>query len=120
VLGPRNVSLVRAADVAPEVPARTWDGRLELLTVGRLEREKNPLLLVEALAELERMEPGRYHVTWVGRGPLQGDVLRLAERLGVRDRITLYGYVAFGEGLFELYRRANLFVHVLLRRACRW
>lgn len=111
---PITVSLVRAADVAPAVPARTWDGRLELLTVGRLEREKNPLLLVEALAELERAEPGRYHVTWVGRGPLEGDVLRLAERLGVRDRITLHGYVAFGEGLFELYRRAHLFVHVSL------
>lgn len=111
---PITVSLVRAADVAPDVPARSWDGRLELLTVGRLEREKNPLLLVEALAELERREPGRHHVTWVGRGPLEDDVLRLAERLGVRERITLRGYVAFGEELFQLYRRAHLFVHVSL------
>lgn len=111
---PITVSLVRAADVAPDVPPREWGGRLDLLTVGRLEREKNPLLLVEALAELERREPGRYHVTWVGRGPLERDVLGLAERLGVRERITLHGYVAFGEELFELYRRASMFVHVSL------
>ena len=111
---PITVSLVREADVVPDVPARVWDGPLALLTVGRLEREKNPLLLVEALAELERVEPGRYHLTWVGRGPLEADVLRLAERLGVRDRIALRGYVAFGEELFELYRRASLFVHVSL------
>jgi len=111
---PMTVSLVRAADVAPEVPARAWDGPIELLTVGRLEREKNPLLLVEALAELEREEPGRYRLTWVGRGPLEADVLTLAERRGVRERITFHGYVAFGEGLFSLYRTADMFVHVSL------
>lgn len=109
-----TVSLVRAADVAAWVPVRAWDGPIELLTVGRLEREKNPLLLVEALAELERAEPGRYRLTWVGRGPLEADVLALAERLGVRQSITFHGYVAFGEGLFDLYRGAHLFVHVSL------
>ncbi len=111
---PMTVSLVRAADVAPAVPQRVWDSSIELLTVGRLEREKNPLLLVEALAELERAEPGRYSLTWVGRGPLEADVLALAERLGVREKITFHGYVAFGERLFDLYRSAHMFVHVSL------
>lgn len=111
---PITVSLVRAVDVAPEVPVRPWDGPVALLTVGRLEREKNPLLLVEALAELERDEPGRHRLTWVGRGPLEADVLRRATQLGVRDRIALRGYVAFGEELFALYRQASMFVHVSL------
>lgn len=111
---PITVSLVRAADVAAEVPSRAWEGPLSLLTVGRLEREKNPLLLVEALAELERAEPGRYRLTWVGRGPLEADVLRRAAQLGVSDLITLEGYVPFGEELFELYRQASMFVHVSL------
>lgn len=111
---PITVSLVRAADVVAEAPARAWDGPVSLLTVGRLEREKNPLLLVDALAELERTEPGRYRLTWVGRGPLEAAVVRRADELGVRDRITLRGYVTFGEELFALYKRASMFVHVSL------
>ena len=59
-------------------------------------------------------EPGRYHLTWVGRGPLESDVLALAGRLGVLERITFHGYVAFGEELFDLYRKADMFVHVSL------
>ncbi len=111
---PMTVSLVRAHDVAAEPKSRDWGGTIELLTVGRLEREKNPLLLVETLAELQRRTPGRYRLTWVGRGPLEDDVLGHAGRLGVRDLIALRGYVPFGEELFAVYRNAHLFVHVSL------
>jgi glycosyltransferase involved in cell wall biosynthesis len=107
-------SVVRARDVAADVPARDWSGTIELLTVGRLETEKNPLLLVEALAELERKAPGRYRLTWVGRGPLEPAVRECARELGVDGLITLIGYVAFGAGLLDLYRRAHVFVHVSL------
>ena len=107
-------SVVRAGDVAPSVPQRNWDGTLELLTVGRLEAEKNPLLLVEALARLHRAAPGRYRLTWVGRGPLEDAVLGRAGALGVDGLITLIGYVPFGSQLLDLYRRAHLFVHVSL------
>jgi glycosyltransferase involved in cell wall biosynthesis len=107
-------SVVRAADLADEVPSRDWSGVLELLTVGRFETEKNPLLLVEALAQLERERPGRFHLTWVGRGPLEGDVMRRASDLGVDRLITLIGYVPFGPELLDLYRRSHVFVHVSL------
>ena len=111
---PMTVTLMRAADVAEAPADRDWSGTVELLTVGRLEQEKNPLLLVEALAELERGDPGRFHLTWLGRGPLEDEVLAAAERLGVRELITQRGYVPFGPELFELYRAAHLFVHVSL------
>jgi glycosyltransferase involved in cell wall biosynthesis len=107
-------SVVRAADLAPGPPERNWSGEVELLTVGRLEPEKNPLLLVEALARLERERPGRYRLTWVGRGPLDEVVRQRASELGVLDRIEFHGYVAFDGGLLDLYRRAHMFVHVSL------
>lgn len=111
---PVTISLVSEAEIPSAAPERDWSGTIELLTVGRIEREKNPLLLVEALARLERSSPGRYHLTWVGRGPLESDVRALAQRLGIADRISFRGYVPFGEELFDLYRRAHLFVHVSL------
>jgi glycosyltransferase involved in cell wall biosynthesis len=107
-------SLVRAADVVAEPPARAWDGELALLTVGRIDAEKNPFLLVEALAELERAWPGRFRLRWVGVGPLADEVRRRAAEAGVGDRFELPGYVPFGPELLELYRQAHLFVHVSL------
>jgi glycosyltransferase involved in cell wall biosynthesis len=87
---------------------------VRLLTVGRIDREKNPLLLVETLAELERRAPGRYSLTWVGTGPLQDEVVARATELGVAGRITMRGFVPFGEQMLSLYRGAHAFVHVSL------
>jgi glycosyltransferase involved in cell wall biosynthesis len=109
-----TVSLMHVDDIAPHPPHRALGGQIELLTVGRIDREKNPLLLVEALAELDRGTPGGYTLTWIGRGPLEDEVLRVAKQRGIRDRIELRGYVPFGPELFAAYRRANIFVHVAL------
>jgi glycosyltransferase involved in cell wall biosynthesis len=111
---PMTVTLMRASAVATQAPEKDWSGPIELLTVGRLEPEKNPLLLVEALAELDRHEPGRYRLTWIGRGPLEDDVRRRARELRVTELIDLRGYVPFGPELFARYRAAHVFVHVSL------
>jgi glycosyltransferase involved in cell wall biosynthesis len=105
---------VREADVVSEPPERDWTGVLDLLTVGRIDAEKNPLLLVEALAEVERARPGRFRLRWAGVGPLADDVRRRADELGIGDRVELLGYVPFGPELLAEYRRAHVFVHVSL------
>jgi glycosyltransferase involved in cell wall biosynthesis len=84
----------------------------QLLTVGRIDREKNPLLVVEMLAELERRDPGGQELTWVGRGPLEDAVRERAAELGVERLIDLRGYVSFGDELLTLYRQADVFIHV--------
>jgi glycosyltransferase involved in cell wall biosynthesis len=107
-------SIVRAQDVVKRAPEREWEAELELLTVGRIEPEKNPMLLLETMRRLEAEEPGRYRLTWVGRGPLEEEVHRRAEQLDVHERIQFLGYVTFGQELLDLYRRAHVFVHVSL------
>jgi glycosyltransferase involved in cell wall biosynthesis len=104
-------SLVPAEALAAEPPQRDWSGAIELLTVGRIDTEKNPLLLVEAIAELERRRPGVFRLRWAGLGPLEGDVRARAAELGVADRIELLGYLPFPE-LLPHYRSAHAFVHV--------
>src|SRR5918997_6156834 len=51
---PISVSLVRDADIVDPVEAagRAWNGERKVLSVGRLETEKNPLLLADVLAKL--------------------------------------------------------------------
>ena len=107
-------SLVSGADVVAAVPERDWQGTIDLLTVGRIDAEKNPLLLVEVLAELEQARPGTFRLRWAGVGPLDEAVLSRAEELGVADRLELVGYVPFGPELLDLYRRSHVFVHVSL------
>ena len=87
---------------------------LDLLTVGRIDAEKNPLLLVGALADVERARPGRFRLRWAGVGPLADEVRRRADELGIGDRIELLGYVPFGPELLAEYRRAHVFLHVSL------
>jgi glycosyltransferase involved in cell wall biosynthesis len=109
-----TVSLVPEDALVDAPLKRNLSGDVEILTIGRVEIEKNPLLVVDTLAELERRRPGRYRLTWVGRGKLEEQVRARAAKLGVADRLTLLGYVPFGPGLLDLYRRAGLFLHVSL------
>jgi glycosyltransferase involved in cell wall biosynthesis len=110
-----GISLVPRASVATaeEALARDWSGTLRVLTVGRLDSEKNPLLLPEILARLRRASP-RWRLVVVGEGPLASAVAARAKELGVADALELAGYVRHDAGLSDLYRNSHLFLHVSL------
>jgi glycosyltransferase involved in cell wall biosynthesis len=109
-----SVSLVRASDIAPPELAvhRSYaDGELRVLSVGRLEEEKNPLLLAEILALL-LAEDRSWRLVVCGEGSLEGRLrARLAE-LGVAEHAELLGYVPNGEGLRDVYRQSHVLLHV--------
>jgi glycosyltransferase involved in cell wall biosynthesis len=111
---PMNVSLIHSAEVVEAPAALDWGGTIGLLSVGRLEPEKNPLLLVDALAQLETERPGRYRLTWLGQGRLREQVAERARTLGVEHALDLRGFIPYGPALLELYRSAHIFVHVSL------
>ena len=107
------VSLVDEADLAgPEVEAaRDYGGAVTLLSVGRLETEKNPLLLADILAALVA-GGGEWRLRIVGEGPLERALRERLAMLGVADQAELLGYVALDGGLMDLYRGSDLFLHV--------
>jgi glycosyltransferase involved in cell wall biosynthesis len=107
-------SVVRADDVAQAPRNLDWSGPVELLTVGRLDAEKNPLLLVDSFARLVREDPRGWKLTWVGGGPMEQAIRLRAAELGVEASIDLVGWVPFGDDLLGLYNRAHAFVHVSL------
>ncbi len=109
-----RVLLARSDQIAAEPIERDYGGEIRLLNVGRIEPEKNPMLLVEAFAELERRRPGRYRLTWVGTGRMHDEVAERVGALGLADRVDMRGYVAFGEPLLDLYRASHVLVHVSL------
>jgi glycosyltransferase involved in cell wall biosynthesis len=108
-----NVSLVHEQDVvSPEVPrARSYENELTVLTVGRLDTEKNPLLLAEIFALLQAREP-RWRLIVCGDGPMRPQLRARLNELGLLDHVELRGYVAIDGGLLQLYRDSHMFLHV--------
>jgi glycosyltransferase involved in cell wall biosynthesis len=85
-----DATLFRARPRKPARPGRP----LHLLTVGRLEEQKDPKLALAVLAELLRY---RHNVklTLLGGGPLEDELRALiAQNPDFEGRLTLAGYVA--------------------------
>lgn len=82
--------------------------RIVLLYVGRLNPDKNVRRLFDAFAILNAADPGRYHLAVVGDGMLRGSLHRLREETGA---VSWIPYCASPEGLADIYRAADLFVH---------
>jgi glycosyltransferase involved in cell wall biosynthesis len=105
------VSLVPAAAVgSPETP-RNYQSELRLLSVGRLDAEKNPLLLAEVLALLLTPD-ARWRLLVCGEGDLAPALTSRLGELGIADRAELLGYVPMGSELLELYRSSHALLHV--------
>jgi glycosyltransferase involved in cell wall biosynthesis len=110
---PIAVSLVGAEDIVAVDAAATkdWSGERRILSVGRLDKEKNPLLLADILAELRR-DGEDWRLIVAGDGTLREALeARLAE-LGVAEHADVLGYVPIDEGLGDVYRSAHALLHV--------
>jgi glycosyltransferase involved in cell wall biosynthesis len=94
-------------EAAPETPPR-------LLSVGRLTPAKDPLTLIEALAQV-RAAGHDAHLDWAGGGLAAGDeafadkVRARIEELGLGQVVHLLGAVPYSR-IPALYSRATLFV----------
>jgi glycosyltransferase involved in cell wall biosynthesis len=108
-------SLVRRDELVSddEALAKAWNGPLRVLSVGRLDPEKNPLLLVE-IAELLRRQDPRWSLAIAGDGPLEEALERRIEDRGLGDAVELLGYVPNGPELWAEYRQSHTFLHVSL------
>ncbi|HST32203.1 MAG TPA: glycosyltransferase [Solirubrobacteraceae bacterium] len=108
------VSLVSENDLAQAAAAvsgRDYSGELTLLTVGRLDAEKNPLLLAE-IAALLAAGGRRWRLQVVGDGPMREQLQQRIDQLGLQRQVELLGYVPIDGGLLDLYRNSHAFLHV--------
>jgi glycosyltransferase involved in cell wall biosynthesis len=105
------VSLVPAATLTQSAIPRNYGGELAILSVGRLDQEKNPLLLADVLVRLRRRDP-RWRLVVCGEGDLAGALSDRLTEFGVAEHAKLLGYVPLGDELFELYRSSHALLHV--------
>lgn len=103
-----RVSLVGEAEVGE--PQRDYSHDLRVLSVGRLDPDKNPLLLAQIAADLAA-DGQRWRLTVCGEGALRDDLERAIAELGVEDRVDLAGFVTSGD-LARCYHEAHFLLHV--------
>lgn len=104
------VSLIAAEDIVPPaaVAERDYDRTVRLLSVGRLDPEKNPLMLAEVVDRLDE----RFELTVCGDGPLETDLAAASAERGLQNRLHLRGHVPMGPDLLALYRSSHELLHV--------
>ncbi len=107
-----GVSLIGAEQIVDrtEAIAKDYSGERTILSVGRLDTEKNPLMLAEVLDLLVR-SGGRWRLEVCGEGPLEAELEAELRRRGLEERAELAGYVPFDGGLADRYRAAHVLLH---------
>ena len=101
---------IRDRSAIDAVRRRYGLGERYILYVGTIEPRKNLPTLLEAFAHARRTNGLRHQLVFAGPyGWLSRDLEELIARLGVRDAITLTGYMPFAD-LPTLYSGAEMFV----------
>jgi glycosyltransferase involved in cell wall biosynthesis len=107
------VSLLSEEQIlSAEDVARDYRGdELRMLSVGRVDPEKNPLLLADVLAQALAADP-RWRLDVCGDGSLMGALAERFQELNVGDRAVLHGHVPIDRGLWALYANSHVLVHI--------
>jgi glycosyltransferase involved in cell wall biosynthesis len=107
------ISLVSTAEIADAaaVAGRSYEGELTAVSVGRLDPEKNPLLLADVLQELRHRDP-RWRLEVYGEGTEAAALEQRLQKLGLGEHAELRGYLPVDQGLMEVYRRSHALLHV--------
>ncbi|HWO21449.1 MAG TPA: glycosyltransferase [Kofleriaceae bacterium] len=87
----RAVTPLEIAEVRARVGAGTGTDTVLVGSVGRLVEQKDYPTQLRAFAIAARAEP-RLRMVLAGDGPLRGEIVALAESLGIADRICLLGH----------------------------
>lgn len=83
-------------------------GKILLLFVGRVAKEKNIEFLLELMPDLMKRD-SRFHLLIVGDGPQKEELIQYTKTLGVRRHVTFAGYIP-RERMADIYHTADLFV----------
>jgi len=124
-----GVTLVGESDLIADADSAASSGeKLAVLSVGRLDNEKNPLLLADVLVCLGGGDGGGgerddregdsdkagWHLTICGEGPLAEPLRERLHARGVENRADLRGFVPAGPALYEIYRHSDFLLHTSL------
>ncbi|MHA7924492.1 MAG: glycosyltransferase family 4 protein [Marinobacter sp.] len=101
-----DVDHFRPDPATPSPPG--WDGKINILTVGRLQRRKGQDMMIRALPALVREFPNINYAI-IGGGSERPVLEEIAHELGVSDKVQFLGEVDDSE-MIACYRHCDFFV----------
>jgi glycosyltransferase involved in cell wall biosynthesis len=84
-------------------------GQLTIAYVGRADEMKGPCDWLAVMEQLHRRGTS-FHATWLGDGPMLGEMRAEVERRGLGEVVSLPGFVEGRERVFGLLHQADLLV----------
>lgn len=88
-----SIARIRAQSTLPPAPEGVGHGERDFLIIARLLPKKNIALALEAYACWRALSGGRRQLRILGSGPLDEDLRRRAEQLGIADGVIFEGFV---------------------------
>ena len=99
------IDIVNILELAEKIPASgTIKGKVNLISCGRLVKQKNYPLLFNALQRIDRT---KWDLNILGEGPEEENLKRLVAMLGISDSIHFLGFI---KNPYSYMRQADLFV----------
>jgi glycosyltransferase involved in cell wall biosynthesis len=83
---------------------------VNVLHVGRLTGVKNQRLIIEAIAELNRITNISWNLKIIGEGPLRRNLQKQIDTLRQSEYISLVGQVARNDDFWRFYDEADIFL----------
>lgn len=80
-----------------------------IITVGRVEAQKNPIGTIRALAKLNEMGIKNWYFRWLGDGPLSNQVLKEIEKCNLQNQVEMLGFVKWDD-VFSLLDKSDIFL----------
>jgi glycogen synthase len=103
-----DIDLIPNGIDVPELDGLRKDDRPTIVTSGRLVEQKGLEYLIRALPEIAAAVPG-VRLELIGEGPLRSALESLADSLGVRNRLTITGWLPLPQ-VIEHLAKATVFV----------
>jgi glycosyltransferase involved in cell wall biosynthesis len=100
--------LSNGLDISLVACKESWAPSKRIVHAGRLGHEKNVDVVIRAFAQLSERMP-EYTLDIIGDGPAHPHLTRLAESLGIADKIRMRGFMDRGT-LGRTYREYDAFV----------
>ena len=80
-----------------------------IICLGRVEGQKNPIGMIKALTELDKLGFKKWQFTWVGDGPLKEKAQKVAKELGLEERVRFLGFVPW-DNIFDILEKSDLYI----------
>lgn len=96
-------------DIKKFYPKPFKHDKIIVTSIGNLIPLKGHEYTLEALKRLNDKYPGLFHMTLIGRGPLEDKLKQLAQQLGIEQMVDFKGYVPY-KAIRDYLQKSDIFV----------